>query len=186
MASSGNGIIGIIDGVALGSDRLLRPDSDSCPENAISADLIDDDVIGSERPRAWLEREINVQAAMAVLGDERWPRRQAALRLCRNILPKGRRPSSKGILIELHGTASVHLRSRPFADSDGDQCGSGASIEERSFGRFETNPPRSGSFAGGVHRAGYDRREYPSAAHRADGHPPLSAAARGVGAATPS
>ena len=75
--------------MALGSDRLLRPDSDSCPENAISADLIDDDVIGSERPRAWLEREINVQAAMAVLGDERWPGGRRRYDYAETFWPKG-------------------------------------------------------------------------------------------------
>jgi len=94
------GSIEILDGVALGAAACSCPDSDSCPENAISADLIDGDVIGDERARAWLEREINVQAAMAVPGDERRPRRQAALRLCQNIL-------AQGLTAFEQGTASV-------------------------------------------------------------------------------
>ena len=94
--------------MALGSDRCSCPDSDSCPENAISADLIDDVVIGSERPRAWLEREINVQAAMAGTGKRqmsvltstkntaeisvlqrcgRWQHRMPVLRSASNSLP---------------------------------------------------------------------------------------------------
>jgi hypothetical protein len=43
------------------------PDTVSSPAHAISADLISEQIGNPGRPRTWLEREIGLQAAMAVL-----------------------------------------------------------------------------------------------------------------------
>src|SRR5262249_38990161 len=83
------GSIEVIDTAALAPYACACPDAVSDPVNVITADLIDLDVVDPERPRAWLEREIRVPASVVVPGDERWARREAALRLCRNVVAHG-------------------------------------------------------------------------------------------------
>jgi CRP-like cAMP-binding protein len=82
------GSIEILDAVALAPYACPCPDTVSSPANAISADQISD-VMTTERPRAWFEREVQVPAAMIVGGEQKWARREAALRLCRNIVAHG-------------------------------------------------------------------------------------------------
>lgn len=81
--------IEVLDEVALAAHACPCPNATSSPANAISVVLLGDDVADTERPRIWFERDISLQAAIAAPGDERWPRREAALRLCRTVAAQG-------------------------------------------------------------------------------------------------
>jgi CRP-like cAMP-binding protein len=83
------GSIEVLDAEALGPYACPCSNAVSRPAHAISADLIGDDIGNTSRPRIWFEREIDVPAAMALAEDERGPRREAALRLCRSIVAHG-------------------------------------------------------------------------------------------------
>jgi len=83
------GSIEVLDAGALRPYACPCPNAVSSPAHAISADLIIDDIGNSGGPRTWFEREINVPATMAVAGDEKGSRREAALRLCRSIVAHG-------------------------------------------------------------------------------------------------
>jgi CRP-like cAMP-binding protein len=82
------GSIEVLDAATLGDLACPCPDGTPDPACAISADLLDDDVINLDRPRTRLARATSARSRPA-LGDEAWARREAALRLCRNIVAQG-------------------------------------------------------------------------------------------------
>jgi CRP-like cAMP-binding protein len=67
LISQRRGSIEVLDAVALVPYACPCPDVLSSPAHAISADLIDD-VIVTERPRAWFEREFKIPAPTVVFG----------------------------------------------------------------------------------------------------------------------
>jgi CRP-like cAMP-binding protein len=82
------GSIEVLDGVALRHHACPCPDGVAGPACAISADLIEGNVVDLGGPRIRLERAA-MQNSGPVLGDKAWERREAALRLCRTIVAQG-------------------------------------------------------------------------------------------------
>jgi CRP-like cAMP-binding protein len=80
------GSVEVLDVAKLRDLACPCPDGTASRASAISAELIDDDVVN--RPRARLERA-TVETSRSALGDEAWARREAALRLCRSIVAQG-------------------------------------------------------------------------------------------------
>jgi CRP-like cAMP-binding protein len=81
------GSIEVLDATSLRNLACPCPDGISRAA-AISAELITDDVVNLDRPRARLERAA-LESSRSVLGDDAWERREAALRLCRSIVAQG-------------------------------------------------------------------------------------------------
>jgi len=83
------GSIEVLDAVALAPYACPCPRAVCNPANAISATMIGDDVLRTQGLRTRFEREIKVPAPTVFPGNEQWARREAALRLCWNVVTHG-------------------------------------------------------------------------------------------------
>jgi CRP-like cAMP-binding protein len=79
------GSIEVLDAVALRGYACSCPEAVAGPASAISAELIDGGLLNLERPRVWLDTATKGKSPIATA----WARREAALRLCQNIVAQG-------------------------------------------------------------------------------------------------